>query len=423
MLGDIYTGIFNFNGSSLVTPSCPTGDCAWNSSSIQPVTSYASLGVCGKCQDSTASLQKSCGTCSAPTAEYITRTEGDIAVGNDVVNITSPYCNYTLPNGLSLAGNNVFPTIPYLNSSGVITNNTQFQHLATPFTIFSMIRAGWTTRFENGTEIDNAFDGVPAASYLKNATSLECALYPCVRLYNATVVNGTFKEHIIETYQNETATTGSMSDDSNSWYNLTLTIPDTWRLVDKAPRIFTVAGMGWQGIHAQFQKLWNANVTTDSTSPLSEGHTYCSSDVAQTIFGLNDTGLRKTVDNLAQSMTTNVRQSGSQSAEGIAYQSIPYVSVQWGWITLPALLLIIAFILLASTIFRTKRKGTQLWKGSSLAAFYHPLTGDGREKVGGARNNRQLEKIAEDIKVKWTKTDKGWRLIPVEGAEECRKVV
>jgi hypothetical protein len=284
------------------------------------------------------------------------------------------------------------------------------------------MRAGWTNRYENGTQVDNAYNGDRAASYLNNATSFECALYPCVRLYNATVANGTFREHIIDTYQNGTATT-SMSEVAFAYPNLTLTIPDTWRLIEKAPRTFTVSGSGWKGIHAQFLKLWNANVTGESTSPKVQDRMLPSSDVAQTIFGLDDIGIQKTFDNLAQSMTTNIRQAGSEFAEGIAYQSLPYVSVQWGWMALPALLLVIAFILLASTISRTKRKGTQLWKGSSLAAFYHPLTGEGREKVAEARDIRQLEKVAEDINVKWTKTNKGWRLIPVEGAEECRKAV
>jgi hypothetical protein len=142
MLADIYTGIFKFNGSSNVTPLCLTGDCAWGNSSTQPATSYASLEVGGKCHDSTASLQKSCGTWSAPTADFIAITDGDIPLGNRPFNITSPYCNYTLPNGLSLAGNSIFPNIPKLNTSGLIVNNTQFEYLATPFTIFSMMRAG-----------------------------------------------------------------------------------------------------------------------------------------------------------------------------------------------------------------------------------------------------------------------------------------
>jgi hypothetical protein len=418
MLGDIYTGIFNYNGSSLVSPSCPTGDCLWNSSSALNVTSYASLGVCGKCQDSTASLQKSCATWPAPTMAYTNDNDANI-------NITSPYCNYTLPNGLSLAGNSVFPSIPLIATSGEVVNSTQFQHLANPFSILSIIRGDWTNRYENGTESDDAFDGDLAASYLNNATSTECALYHCVRLYNAAVVNGTFKEEVVEIYQNDTVDSSSAEaalDYYNSFQNYTLTIPSSWHLDNKAARTFNVTHYGWQGAYQQFKKMWLGSVTAQSTSSLNTNKSY-SSDTIQTIFGLNSTGVQHTIGNLAQSMTNNIRQSSGQTSPGIAYQSLPYVVVIWAWMALPVLLLVIAFVLLASTIFRTKRKGTQLWKTSSLAAFYHPLTETGRERVGRAIDNRHLEKIAEDVHVKWARTEKGWRFIAVEGAEECRKVV
>jgi hypothetical protein len=47
----------------------------------------------------------------------------------------------------------------------------------------------------------------------------------------------------------------------------------------------------------------------------------------------------------------------------------------------------------------------------------------GRDKAIGTEANRHLKKIAEGVKVRLGRTEKGWRLIPVEGAEECRKVV
>jgi hypothetical protein len=127
----------------------------------------------------------------------------------------------------------------------------------------------------------------------------------------------------------------------------------------------------------------------------------------KTILALNSTGMQRTIDNLAQIMTNNIRHSSVQTSFGTAYQSIPFVSVVWAWIALPAILLIIAFILLISTITITKKNNTQLWKTSSLAAFYHPLIEMGRHKVGEAKDNRHLEKVAEDIKVRWARTDEG----------------
>jgi hypothetical protein len=435
MLGDIYTGFFNFNGSSFVTPFCPTGDCAWNSSSTPNVTSYASLGVCGKCQSSTANLKKSCGT-------VVTETEDANAVE---FNITVPYCNYTLPNGLTLPGN-AFTALagdgstpyPLMRTSGEVTNTTNFKHLAFPFSVLSLIRANWAYIYENGTVTDNPSygevtdsDGNPPpdapvgalfSPFLHNATSAECALYYCVQLYNAGVANGTFKESVIDTLQDNTATNGVSLDFVYALTNVTLTVPTSWKLANGVTRTYNVTNPAWTGAYKQFQNLWPGSVN-GTGYPLPGTFLEYSSDTIQTIFELNSTGLQHTIDNLAHSMTNNVRESTGEQGGGIAYQSIPYVVVAWGWITLPASLLVIAFILLITTILSTKNNGTKLWKASSLAAFYHPLTQQGRGKIGGAKDKVHLDKISEDIHVKWAQTGKGWRLVPVEGQEDCRKVV
>jgi len=188
MLADIYTGTFKLNSPFLVNPSCPTGNCAWNSSSVHDVTLYASLGVCGKCQDSTTSLKKTCAVWDQPFSENSP---------NGQTNITAPYCNYTLPNRLSIAGNDM--SLPLLVASPELANTTQFQHLATPFSILSIIRGGWTNRDVNGNLIAQPDYGSLTTSYLQNASSSECALYPCVRYYSANVINDTFSENILDT--------------------------------------------------------------------------------------------------------------------------------------------------------------------------------------------------------------------------------
>jgi hypothetical protein len=432
MLGDIYTGIFNFNGSSFVTPFCPTGDCAWNSSSTPNITSYASLGVCGKCEDSTSYLKTSCGKASAGTTIYDS---------NHVqYNITTPYCNYTLPNGLSLPGNSYLP-YPLMVTSGNVSKTTHFQHQANAFSILSTIRANWASFiYENGTETEdpdtvqttdsdgNPLPGGPvgemSAPHLHNATSTECALYYCVRLYNAGVANGTFHESVLDTYQDETATDGTSLNLVNdiNFTNITLTPPSTWKLDQNVTKNYNATNRAWSGTYMQFQNLWSGSVNASGTDPANRYMSY-SSDTLQTMFELNYTGLQHTFDNIAHSMTNNIRQSSGELGGGIAYQAIPYVVVAWGWIALPLTLLVVALILLATTIIQTRKAGTKLWKTSSLAAFYHPLTETGRGKVGGARDKVQLDKISEDVHVKWAETDKGWRLVPVEGQEECRKVV
>jgi hypothetical protein len=234
MFASIYTGIFDFNSSSLVRPSCPSGNCAWNTT-VPEVTTYASLGVCGKCQDSTTHLQKSCGT---TLAESNTRDP----ITFIPYNITVPYCNYTLPNGLSMPGT-PNGTYTYMTSSSVIQNITQFTNLSNPFSVLSTIRSTWTDVYENGTQTNHPEEpqvtdaaGQPLstpigelyAPFLSDAISTECALYYCVRSYSASVINGTFSERIVDTYHNDTVGDTFLAENSDyraNPVNFTLTVP------------------------------------------------------------------------------------------------------------------------------------------------------------------------------------------------------
>jgi hypothetical protein len=47
------------------------------------------------------------------------------------------------------------------------------------------------------------------------------------------------------------------------------------------------------------------------------------------------------------------------------------------------------------------RRGALLWKSSSLATFYHPLTHDGRTKLGTTMHPRDMEMTAAEMIVRW----------------------
>lgn len=88
---------------------------------------------------------------------------------------------------------------------------------------------------------------------------------------------------------------------------------------------------------------------------------------------------------LAKSMSYAIRlqstYDGLPTAKGVAYQDKPHVQVRWGWLVFPATLLALALLWLLATIITTARENAPLWKGSSLAAFSHPLTSETRSVV------------------------------------------
>lgn len=94
------------------------------------------------------------------------------------------------------------------------------------------------------------------------------------------------------------------------------------------------------------------------------------------------------------------------------------VHVQWAWLTLPSVLLILALILQIVTMMRTSRRKTPLWKSSALPLFFH-----GRAVQEGMNSTRGddlagMEDLAGRMKVRLENTGRCWRL-----TEEKRRMV
>ncbi|MCJ1464051.1 hypothetical protein MMC07_002662 [Pseudocyphellaria aurata] len=97
------------------------------------------------------------------------------------------------------------------------------------------------------------------------------------------------------------------------------------------------------------------------------------------------------------------------------------VRVQWAWLTLPSVLLLLALILQIATMVRTSRRKTALWKSSTLALFFHGggVQG-GMHSAKGARPDdiAGMEDLARRTKVRLENSGRCWRL-----TEERRRMV
>jgi hypothetical protein len=79
-------------------------------------------------------------------------------------------------------------------------------------------------------------------------------------------------------------------------------------------------------------------------------------------------------------MTNTMRAgSGGVPVLGTSYEMSTYVRVQWGWIALPALVVLMTGAFLAAAILRSRTTRTKLWKSSPLAMFFYGLDGDTRK--------------------------------------------
>lgn len=135
MKASVYNGLYNPNATlSDISASCNSGNCTW------PL--YSSLAICASTADVSTSLKSSCSTPE------------------------SNNCNYSLPSGGSLAGNEDFMSI-------ITTDDNTSTSIAFIYT----------------TPIIDFF-----TFFISNRTAqpllLESALHLCVQQYNTSVVNG-----------------------------------------------------------------------------------------------------------------------------------------------------------------------------------------------------------------------------------------
>jgi hypothetical protein len=97
-------------------------------------------------------------------------------------------------------------------------------------------------------------------------------------------------------------------------------------------------------------------------------------------------------------MTNAMRASGGGvPVLGTAYEMRTYVHIRWGWIALPAVVVLMTGAFLASAMLRSRTTRTKLWKSSALAMLFHGLDGDTRKKALDSDSLRKVKvRLGED---------------------------
>jgi hypothetical protein len=78
-------------------------------------------------------------------------------------------------------------------------------------------------------------------------------------------------------------------------------------------------------------------------------------------------------DRMATSLTNVWRQYQSTPAIGTAWESVAFIHVDWAWLTLPAIAVLTAGVVLLMTLLQNRR--TVLWKSSVLPYSFRVLHG------------------------------------------------
>jgi hypothetical protein len=124
---------------------------------------------------------------------------------------------------------------------------------------------------------------------------------------------------------------------------------------------------------------------------------------AQTGIGvaLRSANITEAFNNMALSMTDQLRSSYNVTAAGSTLNSVPFVHVQWLWLSFTLFVQMVSGLILALTIFSSRNLHVRLWKSSTLAVLYHDVVLRG-DSVGVLRTDiqtpEQMQKLSKRTK-------------------------
>lgn len=121
-------------------------------------------------------------------------------------------------------------------------------------------------------------------------------------------------------------------------------------------------------------------------------------------------GLERVINNLATLLTKSNTNNWGKQVNGTVGISEVYVSVDWLWFILPAIVLVLGIVFFVSTILVTRAQNLSPWKTSILAVLYHGLD-DGSLHSGDHSCLSEMERTAESVHVSLGLSHRNNRLI------------
>lgn len=285
-----------------------------------------------------------------------------------------------------------------------------------------------------------------------------CTLYPCVKTYNATIINGTLHESLVAESPSFSRTF-SCGEGDLEYYTLkkscllsselqflttflNYTAADDW-----IP--YNVSGPNVNYNSSVVQDFENAvisrgcaysiwaithwSLATSYTSPAWSGNLvgyrdvhggvmrFSGPQILQTLYNYGDFGFERTESlfkNISESFTRLIRMHPipsfltvdsnlTQAKTGQAFVHKTCLQVEWGWLSLAGVLVVCTLVFFVGTMIDQGNVTDEVrtWRSSALPlVFYGPKSGAVDEKeVGGwkAQDLQELEKRAKSTKVKF----------------------
>lgn len=116
--------------------------------------------------------------------------------------------------------------------------------------------------------------------------------------------------------------------------------------------------------------------------------------------------ISRTFQSIADSLTLQIGKGKNTIAvPGIVLQPATYVVVQWEWLILPGVLVLLSVVFLAVTLIVNKHKGAPVWKSGLLPLLFHGVVGFDREDLA-AEDRSAIDKVARGMEVRLQRDEK-----------------
>ena len=230
-----------------------------------------------------------------------------------------------------------------------------------------------------------------AKELLKIKHAIECVLSPCVKTHNMSVSKGvpsiqTSSPEFGEIYYLgndsilswELMQVSEIKDRRNCWklecgalVNVSLTEDNwppksiLWKEAKFAGCPVAVDPSSWLTGALTTSKLYN---NTDQTWIF-----YSETSLEAILQKIDGSNFADVMRNIAASMTKYARDISNQTVQGIVYVPQVYVSVDWAFLALPGLIIVLGVIFFLLTISINSKHELGLWKSSILPAIFHGL--------------------------------------------------
>lgn len=367
-----YNGLFNEDAAPQLTPICATGNCTW--------LPMSTLAFCSKCEDVTSPSPVKCNLTSTVGAYDYGSTEGS--------------CDVDIPG---------VPSFNYSGSSNTADSSS---------TMMQFLSIG--TLGQNGHDsiggIKGPYGGFTRVSFaainnpeVTNVTT--CVMFPCVRTYNLSVIEGNLVSAEISRWYNESGI------NYNALENVTLSPPTHEGGNTTTGTPFVVEASNSQQIANLLYNSFNGHVEEDSIN----GRNF-SSDYIQAAYAAKDLG--QLMSNVADSLTNYIRNSSSVPYRGTVWGVETYVHVRWIWLILPIALAPTSLLFLLSAIWASSHRNIKVWKSSSLATVFHGL--ERPIKTQDLNRQSDMDKLSKEIRVKLQQTNDKTHNLMLSGSKSTQ---